>query len=240
MSEATSRHLRLYGVLRSRICLLTYPPGSRLSEEALANEFGTSRTPLRRALARLEDEGLVVSRHGVGTIVTDVDLSELAQTYALRLELAQLAGTLSPRAVTDAVMAESGTFVERGLRLVADPDPRAFAELNMAYHSFGLSLCGNDALRETADRLYFRTARIWLKAIPGLDLAEECAIFLQEMRETRAALAVADLHAAALVRRAHISMSFQRLSGLRPLRATSAGTTPQRLAPGIAPGAPVV
>ncbi|WP_146588281.1 GntR family transcriptional regulator [Puniceibacterium confluentis] len=212
MSEATSRHLRLYVELRSRICLLDYPPGTRLSEEALASEFGTSRTPLRRALARLEDEGLVVSRHGVGTLVTDVEIGELAQTYALRLELAQLTGHLSPRPATAATLDEIKDFVARGHALVACPDPRVFAGLNMDYHRFGLSLSGNDALRDVAERLYFRTARIWLKAIPRLDLAEECAIFLEEMQQTETALRAHDLHAAALIRRAHISMSFQRLS----------------------------
>ncbi|MDO7654393.1 MAG: winged helix-turn-helix domain-containing protein, partial [Paracoccaceae bacterium] len=52
--------------IRSRISVLDYPPGMRLSEVELAEEFGTSRTPLRRVLARLEDEGLVKPMHGVG------------------------------------------------------------------------------------------------------------------------------------------------------------------------------
>ncbi|SNR34225.1 GntR family transcriptional regulator [Puniceibacterium sediminis] len=214
MTKATSRHQRLYTELRSRICLLDYPPGTRLSEETLAADFGTSRTPLRRALARLEDEGLVISRHGVGTLVTDVSIGELTQTYALRLELAQLTAALSPRPVTAQTLSEIDDFVIRGEDLVAQPDPRAFAELNMAYHGFGLSLSDNAPLRDTAERLYFHTARIWLMAIPRMDLAQECAIFLDEMRQTRAALALPDLQAVALIRRAHISMSFRRLSML--------------------------
>ena len=47
-------------------------------------------------LARLEAEGLIGSVHGVGTIVTDVDIEELAQVYALRMELAPLLGKLDP------------------------------------------------------------------------------------------------------------------------------------------------
>ena len=62
---------RIYLVLRNRISLLDYAPGQRLSEEKLAEEFGVSRTPLRRVLARLEDEGLLKSVQSVGTIVTD-------------------------------------------------------------------------------------------------------------------------------------------------------------------------
>ena len=212
MSTAAARHQRLHSELRERICLLDYPPGTRLSEETLAAEFGTSRTPLRRVLARLEDEGLLTSRHGVGTLVTDVDLAEMAQVYALRLELAQLAGQLSPLPVTPEVLTELRGYIARGEALVAAPQPRAFAALNMDYHAFGLSLTGNAALRETAERLYYRTARIWLKSIPHMDLAAECGIFLSEMRDTETALLAGDPQAAALIRRAHISMSVKRMS----------------------------
>ncbi|HEU4986394.1 MAG TPA: winged helix-turn-helix domain-containing protein, partial [Rhizobiaceae bacterium] len=68
--DSRQRFDRIYSALRTRICLLDYPPGMRLREEDLAEEFETSRTPIRRVLARLEDEGLLRSVHGVGTIVT--------------------------------------------------------------------------------------------------------------------------------------------------------------------------
>ena len=80
-SPSRERFERIYRTLRDRICLLEYPPGARLSEEELAEEFAISRTPVRRVLGRLESEGLIEARHGVGTIVTDVELEELAQVY---------------------------------------------------------------------------------------------------------------------------------------------------------------
>ena len=212
MSDAAARLARLHAELRERICLLDYPPGAKLSEEALAAEHGTSRTPLRRALARLEEEGLVRSVHGVGTLVTDVDISEMGQTYALRLELAQLAGTLDPAPVTRETPAELDRLVAARDRLADRPDPRGFARLNMAFFAFGLSLTRNEPLREISERLYYRTARIWLQSIPRMDLGAEIAHFRAEMAETAEALRVADLQAAALIRRAHLSMSFARLS----------------------------
>ncbi|MEZ5912206.1 MAG: GntR family transcriptional regulator [Paracoccaceae bacterium] len=66
--------------------------------EALAEEFGISRTPLRRVLTKLEAEGLVRAVHGVGTFGDDVDLEALAQTYQLRLELTGLTARLDPDA----------------------------------------------------------------------------------------------------------------------------------------------
>ena len=160
----------------------------------------------------LEDEGLVESRHGIGTLVTDVDMALMAQVYDLRLHLSALVGQLDPLPVTAGVMAEIREFVTRGEALLAAPDPRAFAALNSAYHHFGLSLTGNAPLRETAARLYYLTARIWLTSIPRMNLTSECAIFLGEMRETETALAAGDTAAAALIRRAHISMSVHRMT----------------------------
>ncbi|KMK68642.1 GntR family transcriptional regulator [Puniceibacterium sp. IMCC21224] len=213
MSDAIDRFQRLHMTLRDRICLLDYPPGAKLSEESLAAEFGTSRTPLRRVLARLETEGLVISRHGVGTIVTDVDIVEMAQVYDLRLELAQLVGVLSPCLITPDIITTGAEFVARGTALARAPAARAFARLNMEFHDFGLTLTTNAALRDTAQQLYLRTTRIWLKAIPQMDLARETEIFLDEMRQTHGALESGDMRAAALIRKAHISMSFHRLSG---------------------------
>ena len=214
-SDARARFLRLHEALRTRICLLDYPPGTRLSEEALAAEFGTSRTPLRRVLAKLEDEGLVLSQHGVGTIVTDVDRGEMARTYDLRRELAGLVGRLSPVPITDTIIAEAENFLRRGEALAARPDSRELAALNMEYFHFGTSLTGNEALREMSERLYYRTARIWLTATAQLDLAEESAIFLSELRDSLQALIARDNQAAADVRRAHISLCIARVNALQ-------------------------
>lgn len=201
----------MYDTLRDRICLLDYPPGTRLSEAELAAEFGTSRTPLRRVLARLEDEGLLTSRHGVGTIVTDLDMEEMARTYALREELADLVGRLDPVLPGATDLADFDTIVSRGEALRRAPDARAFARLNMDFFAFGLRFTANAPLREVSERLYYRTARIWLHRVPELDLSDEIAIFLSEMTETGRALRAGDTRAAALIRRAHISMCRQRL-----------------------------
>ena len=213
--DSRVRFLRLHDALRTRICLLDYPPGTRLSEETLAAEFGTSRTPLRRVLARLEDEGLVISQHGVGTMVTDVDPGEMARTYDLRRELAGLVGRLSPVAITDEIVAMGQDFLARGEALLTNPEVRALARLNMEYFHFGTSLTMNEALRDTSERLYYRTARIWLKATSHLDLVEETAIFVAELRDSLQALQARDAQAAADVRRAHISLCIARVNAAR-------------------------
>jgi DNA-binding GntR family transcriptional regulator len=204
---------RMYAEIRRRICMLDYPPGMRLSEEAMAREFGISRTPLRRVLGRLETEGLVQSVHGVGTMVTDSSIDELTQVFRLRRELAELAGTLDPRLPTDEEMAEFETLLDRSKALIANPVPRAFCMLNLDFFLAHAALIGNAPLRAMTEQLYYRTARIWLQSVSAsrLELIEEVRIFDREIEDFVAALKVGDMRAAAMIHRAHISMSFARM-----------------------------
>ena len=211
--KARDRFEILHHELRNRICLLDYAPGMRLSETELAEEFGVSRTPLRRVLARLEDGGLVHSVHGVGTFVTDVNIEELAQTYQLRMELAELVGKLSPKRPDAALSVRLSDLSQRAKALVQNPEPRAFAQINMDFFLARLELSDNAPLREISERLYIQTTRIWLKSFFAsiIDLNEEIRVFAREVDEVIAAIELGDLQAAALIQRAHISMSYSRM-----------------------------
>jgi DNA-binding GntR family transcriptional regulator len=210
------RFERIYQTLRTRICMLDYAPGSRLREEDLAGEFGVSRTPLRRVLVKLEAEGLLRSVHGVGTIVTDIDVEELAQVYELRIELAELVGKLSPVVVDPALIARFRDIRARCDRMVAAGDPREFSRINMEFFHLFTTLTTNDPLREISERLYYQTARIWLKTASRLEkfdelLHNEFVTFQREVADITEAVEHGDLTAAGYVRRAHIAMSFSRI-----------------------------
>jgi len=213
---ARERFDRIYRTLRSRICLLDHPPGERLREEDLAEEFGVSRTPIRRVLVKLEAEGLLRSMHGVGTIVTDIDVDELEQVYQLRVELAELIGKLSPIQPDAAKVAEFQAQLARCDALVARPDAREFARINMDFFHLLNSLTANEPLREISERLYYQTTRIWLKTASRLSqyeemLRKEIVIFHREVADIVAAIEVGDLEVVGHIRRSHIQMSFLRL-----------------------------
>jgi len=213
---ARGRFDRIYQTLRTRICLLDHPPGSRLREEDLAQEFGVSRTPIRRVLVKLEAEGLLRSVHGVGTIVTDIDVGELTQVYELRVELAELVGKLSPAEVDTAMIARFRDIRERCDRMVAAGDPREFSRINMEFFHLFTTLTTNEPLRQISERLYYQTTRIWLKMASRLKsyetlLRNEFVIFQREVADIAEAVEHGDLVAASHVRRAHIAMSFSRI-----------------------------
>jgi DNA-binding GntR family transcriptional regulator len=207
------RHDLMHHEIRQRICLLDYLPGTRLSEVALAEEFGTSRTPIRRVLARLEDEGLVQSVHGVGTVVTDADLAELEQVYQLRVELIALTARLDPVPPDADFMVEFEALVQRGEEIIANGTPRAFTQFDIDVFQVLLRLTANLPLRQTLERYYFQTKRLWLRAAEEaqLNLEEEFRIFQHELEAIQLALRSGDVEAVAHIQRAHISMSFKRL-----------------------------
>jgi len=210
-ANAQERFQIMYTVLRDRISMLVYPPGTQLSEEALATEFGVSRSPLRKALQILEADGLLRSQQGVGTLVTDVDLDELAQVYQLRLELNELTGKLQPSHVDKGLKALFDSMRQRAVKLRASPDRQEFARLNIVFfHAFQL-LSENQPLKDVSEKLFYQTCRIWLTQISNMDLSEEVGIFCGEIEEIANAVALGDIEAAAHIRRAHLSMGFNRL-----------------------------
>ncbi|MGF1631621.1 MAG: GntR family transcriptional regulator [Kiloniellaceae bacterium] len=212
-TPAQARFERIYHALRDRISLLQYPPGSRLSEEEIAQEFEVSRTPVRRVLARLESEGLVESRHGVGTIVTSVDIGQLEQVFQLRMELAVLIGRLSPRPRSEADLARIEALLRRSEAFAGKTplDADAFALLNADFFYELSAMTGNAPLKAISERLYFQTFRIWLQSVPRLNLKDEVVIFQREMADILEAMRIGDLEAVGHIRRSHISMSFMRI-----------------------------
>lgn len=203
---------QLYEEIRERICLLQYPPGTLLREEALASEFGVSRTPIRRVLHRLEYDGLVDINQRASAIVTTVDIKSLKEVYALRLKLIELIGELSATRVSEETIAALETLLERCRQMVDRYDPEALARLYNAFHAEMLNVIGNQSLRQVSDRLFHQTARVWLQILPDLNWNEEVDIICDEVARVIEALRAGDMQAVAQVRREHMGMLLRRIN----------------------------
>lgn len=73
--------------LRERILGGDYPEGEPLRQDALADELGVSRIPVREALRQLEAEGLVTFSPHRGAVVSTLSLSEIRELFELRAEI---------------------------------------------------------------------------------------------------------------------------------------------------------
>ena len=208
------RFTAIYIALREKITLLHYPPGTRLDLDALASEHGVSRTPIRSVLQRLEAEGLAVTRHGVGTTVTDIDFDRVRDAMVLRMHLAELIGTLSPRPPA----AETLDLLEALYRdcsaITDDPSPQKFAHIDMRLNDCKCGLIGNDLLHRTYNELYYRTVRAWFHFLPRMDWATEYAALAQDIDMTLRALRRGDIKAVGYATRNAISGGLYRLDDL--------------------------
>ena len=77
--------------LRNWILEGTLSPGAQLRDKELAEQLGISRTPVREALLRLEDEGLVQTKPNRSTLVSSIDFDNALHLYSIVWTLEQLA-----------------------------------------------------------------------------------------------------------------------------------------------------
>lgn len=211
-TPARLRFDQIYREVRERICLLTYPPGEKLREEALAAEFGVSRSPIRRVLSRLEADGLVETQHGVGSIVVDLDDERLRDVYDLRLGLLTLFADMAlpevPPGVVEQIEALDTELIANKGRITAED----LSRLNMKVSDLILDLVANPAYRDIIEQLYYQTSRFFMLSITDDRLAEEIEAFHREVQDMLMALRVGDLPAFGSFRRSHVQQSYLRMS----------------------------
>jgi GntR family transcriptional regulator, rspAB operon transcriptional repressor len=126
---------QVFARLRSLITALTLPPGAPLSRTALASEFGLSSTPIRDALMRLAEEGLVEVFPQHATLVSRIDVRQAQQAHFLRqaLELEIVRG-LAIQA-DPALSGELDELIARQRRFAKDGDLEAFITADDGFHA---------------------------------------------------------------------------------------------------------
>lgn len=120
--------------LRERIVTLELAPGRPLSRPELADQYDVSQTPVRDAMMRLEEEGLLVVRPQSRTEVSKIDVAQARETQFLRLSVElevarRLAAARDPAKTAPArrILAQQETALAVG-------DIEHFARLDRAFH----------------------------------------------------------------------------------------------------------
>ncbi|MFN2486963.1 MAG: GntR family transcriptional regulator [Acidimicrobiia bacterium] len=201
----------IYKSLRERICLLDIPPGAPLREQALALEFGVSRTPIREALTMLRLDGLA-TRHGGGTSASVVDLKSMRDVYSLRLKLTELIADFMVVPVPPRIIAQLRVLRTEVEAAKADRDSRQLGMLYNRLHEAILETIGNQPLKSISDRLFRQTARIWIQLLPEMNWEEEVQIFLEEIDHSLEALEGGSARYMAEIRAKHMSMLLSRFN----------------------------
>lgn len=159
---ATKRSLsdHAYDVLRGRIVGLELAPGTRLVERDLAVELEVSRIPLREAMQRLVQDGLVVVVPRQGAIVAPFTVDDVRDLFDVRESLEVLAARLAAERAEPAGLAALADQLEIAREATARDDKPAIAAANSRFHALIIELAANPLLANLLGPLEARTQ--WL------------------------------------------------------------------------------
>jgi DNA-binding GntR family transcriptional regulator len=135
--------------LREQIIQGTFRPGEQINESILATQLRTSRGPVREALQRLCQEGILISRRNRGVFVLELATGDIKEIYAVRetVELAAADALLNESRTRVRDTCEALKAVLRDMaKQVAVSDWQALARLDMDFHSTLVAGAGNTRL----------------------------------------------------------------------------------------------
>ncbi|MGP3698464.1 GntR family transcriptional regulator [Rhodobacter sp. NSM] len=210
-NDAAVRPLRLrrlsasqqvHDALRERIVSLDLVPGQNLSRAEIADLFRVSQTPVRDAMLKLEEEGLLVVYPQSRTEVARIDVEQARETQFLRLSI-ELEVT---RRLVEAGDAEQLRLARRVLSLgetaLAEHDMDRFARLDRIFHQ---SLCEAAGVSRLWDLVTARSGHIDRLRNLNLPDAGKPDAILSAHRQIISAIEAGDLDAATAAVRGHLS-----------------------------------
>jgi DNA-binding GntR family transcriptional regulator len=145
--------------LRQAIIGGIYPPGQWIRQEDLARELGTSRLPVREALRRLENEGLVVIVPHASARVTSLDLAEFLELYKIREVLEPLAIAESARNMTSEHFSRVRGLYDTLAAMNIGDDPAAWMEVDKDFHLATFAAAEMPRLLDLVEGYWNRTQR---------------------------------------------------------------------------------
>jgi DNA-binding GntR family transcriptional regulator len=114
LTDQQSLQERTYHALRGALLDGAYLPGERIYEGTVAKALGVSRNPVREAVRRLQQDGLLQVRPHYGIYVTEIPADEIEDIYRIRAALEATAAALAVERMTDEEIGELGrVFVEQ-------------------------------------------------------------------------------------------------------------------------------
>ncbi len=189
-----TRTIEVYRQIKRRILRLEMPPGSSLTEAELAAACGTSKTPVREALAHLQREALVEVVGRTGYRVTPITLKQAKDLFGLRTVLEGEAAAL---AATNGVAPEQLSHLEELSESVYRPDSASsvaeFLARNTELHATIAVLSRNDRLAAVLHGVLEELERPFHV---GLSLSHRAEAIVHEHTELIEAIAARDVNAA--------------------------------------------
>jgi len=194
----------VYEALLSQIRSGHFQAGDRLREEEVAERLKFSRTPIREALRRLENDGIVEHRPRVGAVIRSLSRTEMVELYEMRIVLERTAAQMAAKHGADAEF-DALDALNDEIDAARETPSRA-ASLNQDFHR-GLYHAGRNRFLLDASRA-LNNALLILGPTTYTD-AGRLDVVVNDHRAIIAGLRAGDPDAAAKAAEAHLQTSLR-------------------------------
>lgn len=208
MTTATA----IYRELHAAIVAMDMAPGTALNEKALTERFGVSRTPVREALIRLVEDGLVDVFPQSGTFVSRIPLALIPQAVIIRQALEGAAVERAAERATakdvewlDEILARQRFFADR-------MNTNGFHEADEAFHEAIAGISGHPGIWTYLKPAKIQIDRARRMTLPALGRMDQV---LSEHSTIRNAIAEHDVAAACTAMKQHLNAVIPDIETLR-------------------------
>ena len=198
--------MRIHAAIRAAILDVALKPGAPIVEADVAERFGVSRTPVREALLRLADEGLVDIRPQRGTAVARLSLDRIEEALFVRraVECAVIARVFA-RGEASAVGAALTPIVDAQAAAIARRDIAAALDADTRFHHALVVACGHRGVWRVVEEARDLHHRMRAIAVPELGSAAQA---IRDHRAIAKALRDGDQARALDAMNAHLARNF--------------------------------
>ena len=167
--ESETIRKKVYAHVRDRILAGELSSHQRLIETKIAQEIGTSRTPVREALHNLEVEGLIESIPRVGYRVKFLNPTEVEEICAIRATIEGMAADWAMNKAPEKLVSELKANIAQSEKAIAQGAVKSFVDLDAQFHEIIARLSGGQRLLEMAQTLRRHMLRYRIESIYTLD-----------------------------------------------------------------------
>lgn len=153
-----SQHV--YAHIRAMIVTGEIAPSEALHEPTIAERFGVSRTPVREALLRLRDDGLVIIKKQAGTSVAPIDPARVEEGMLVREALEPRVAELAAATISERDLAALASETDLMADAVRSGDGRTFIEADDRFHRILVDAGGFQQIADIIGRVNAQLDRV--------------------------------------------------------------------------------
>ncbi len=193
----------VYDEIKLKILQGKIPPKTRLMEVPLAEQMGVSRTPVREAIRKLEEEQLVTIEPQHGAYASDISKQDILDVLEVRLDVESLAARLAAERITKEKLDRLTKLADIYQDYIDEGDMDAMIEYDTRFHSLIAEATGNKLLIKITENIQEKVIRFRYVYYDDFRRAQKQP---HEHREIISALATGDPEKAAECMATHIRL----------------------------------